>query len=907
MEDLRFNKIREYLSSRGASLFSRFLFEIPQFKNLKDEYTMIIALSDKSIENISEFLNKKIEEFPNSQEAISIMGNHISILPTNRSYPMFTSITGVKYGETINDITKLKAKEPTKIDGVSIVIIDEVIISKDQRKQSERVVDLDARNQKKRYPMVPIKFYGTPTASLGKGSFGQVDKYVLKDSKGNTVKEYAIKTFLHSGQEIPVDAMREIAILRRIKHPNIIELLGLVSIDENDLNSKIQIVLEYADGNLANYIKDTYNYSSIFSVEITKSYMYQLSRGLLYLHDNDIVHRDIKPHNILIFKDGRVAIADFGIARAGFIEGRTYTLNVQTLWWRAPEILFGANSYGKNADVFSLGVVFIDLWLGFYVFGFDKIEDIQRKQISLLGNMTEDEWPGISGFKNYSEGMRIFASTRHNGKLEKEFAASNTGKQADPDTIELIRNMTIPNPANRSSIRQIIESNYFNKNISQGNSNTTLGIVEKAYPVIDKGPFVCGNNLNGAQLLENDIINIPRFKIPIPDKNYIITTGWLLEVMAHFGFSNVTFMHSRLLFGYYLNSKAKSIVGGKTPIANSNLQAIGITCLMISAKLLDLYSPGLRQYSMITDGTFSEESLAKTERDIVKTVNFDLYFPTPSDYIAYVLKNDIPVIKLASALANLICILPDEIKTRELGYVTSYLAFEFYHGEEGLKLPECIYEVDEKGLGIDHIKQVSNSYIKRISELSKTINEDILRYINRTRDLKDIIKSWGNQHKHKLLPLADLSSTSSEYGFNSDVNLLNNEFNTSLELSERSIETFKSLDIEIDRAAISTFAKRMIINFAARFIQSQDVKKGIESKFANYFKLKKDIAGNYYILEPLTSNIEISIGSPKEKFINLKVNLSQIPPSLDQIILEFINKIPSGEWMVYRELEGRFV
>jgi serine/threonine protein kinase len=98
--------------------------------------------------------------------------------------------------------------------------------------------------------------------------------------------------------------------------------------------------------------------------------MIQMMKGLLYLHNKNIIHRDIKGANILISKDGIVKIADFGLARIFYPNNKAkqYTNRVVTLWYRAPELLLGSTSYSDTVDMWSMGCVFAEMFLGGVLF-----------------------------------------------------------------------------------------------------------------------------------------------------------------------------------------------------------------------------------------------------------------------------------------------------------------------------------------------------------------------------------------------------------------------------------------------------------------------------------------------------------------------------------------------------------
>lgn len=98
-----------------------------------------------------------------------------------------------------------------------------------------------------------------------------------------------------------------------------------------------------------------------FLPAITQSYLYQLMEGMLFCHKRRVLHRDLKPQNLLIDKNGTLKIADFGLGRAFGIPVRAYTHEVVTLWYRAPEVLLGAQRYSCPIDVWSIACIFAEM------------------------------------------------------------------------------------------------------------------------------------------------------------------------------------------------------------------------------------------------------------------------------------------------------------------------------------------------------------------------------------------------------------------------------------------------------------------------------------------------------------------------------------------------------------------
>ncbi|XP_074047737.1 cyclin-dependent kinase 15 isoform X1 [Macrotis lagotis] len=134
-------------------------------------------------------------------------------------------------------------------------------------------------------------------------------------------------------------------------------------------------------------------------------FMFQLLRGLAYIHHQHILHRDLKPQNLLISYLGELKLADFGLARAKSIPSQTYSSEVVTLWYRPPDALLGATEYSSDLDIWGAGCIFIEMFQGQPLFpGVSDIIEQLEKIWEVLGVPTEDTWPGVSKLPNYNPG-----------------------------------------------------------------------------------------------------------------------------------------------------------------------------------------------------------------------------------------------------------------------------------------------------------------------------------------------------------------------------------------------------------------------------------------------------------------------------------------------------------------------
>lgn len=720
------------------------------------------------------------------------------------------------------------------------------------------------RNQDTTFPMNPLDYYGTQEAKLGEGTFGAVYKIKGKD------KDYALKTFfpdfLKDG--IKSDAMKESAILRRVVHPNILRLVDIIDFNPSELKSRVSVLLNLGISDLTSFLKTDGKYRSRVRTLDIKSWVYQLTRGLTYLHDNDIVHRDLKPQNILVFNNDKdVKIADFGISRAGFIPGGSYTSEIQTLWWRAPEILLGsmgAIQYGPSVDVFSLGIIFAELFLGKFLFSFNNIDDVIMKQISLLGHMTEKVWPGISNMKGYTDVFKNFAPSREEGKWEREVADVRDPKKdiyMSDRALDLIKKMTWPNPSVRITARDASKDGYFDE---------VRKDVDKELPFVDNAPYVCGTNMDNALLVPR-VIKVEEITTDMCN----ILMDWLIDVSNKFKLRPETIFHTRLLLDYYLNERSNYNNPTFYPINKRTLQGVGCACLLISGKLFEIYPPNTQDLAYVTDGAFNQVDIVHAEKTILITVNFDLLFPAIGEFLYFALKDAEYLKPSAIQMAMAACILIYPMDARLVAYAVAYIS---YMCSEKNVLPKCFYN---GVLTIEEIKMVADSLIDMMRHNTKLPG---LQRIKKDIKVKLILDNW---EKCKTAPRTSKSIPK----------VLKEEIfsKNPVKSYEGKTDTYKiiyTLEFEEDtfdenttREEVGNFVKMYIQNRAKSYIEEYPKEAGI------YF-LSLYFAGSL-------SKIDIQYGKISPD-MEVTVEYKNIP-SLD-IFKEFLYKYV--DWYVVYSMPG---
>jgi len=270
--------------------------------------------------------------------------------------------------------------------------------------------------------------------------------YTFKGVQLSTGRKVAIKKIkLGSFKDgFDMTAIREIKFLQELKHPNIIELIDVFS-NKTNLN----LVLEFLDSDLEKIIKE---YDGVFSVADIKSWMLMTLRGLYHCHRSFVLHRDLKPNNLLISSNGQLKIGDFGLSRDYGDPSEVMTSQVVTRWYRAPELLFGAKQYGYGVDMWSVGCIFAELMLRTpYLPGESDMEQLDII-FRALGTPTEETWPGVKSLPVPSSfEFPIYPKTPW-GKL---FTAAGN------DALDLLEKMLTYNPSKRISAQDALLHPYF--------------------------------------------------------------------------------------------------------------------------------------------------------------------------------------------------------------------------------------------------------------------------------------------------------------------------------------------------------------------------------------------------------------------------------------------------------------
>ncbi|PSK51718.1 negative regulator of the PHO system [Elsinoe australis] len=277
---------------------------------------------------------------------------------------------------------------------------------------------------------------------LGEGTYATV----FKGRNRQTGEFVALKEIhLDSEEGTPSTAIREISLMKELKHENVVNLHDVIHTE-----NKLMLVFEYMDKDLKKYMDSRGERGMLDPVTI-KSFMHQLLKGIAFCHENRVLHRDLKPQNLLINNKGQLKLADFGLARAFGIPVNTFSNEVVTLWYRAPDVLLGSRTYNTSIDIWSAGCIMAEMYTGRPLFPGTTNEDQLQKIFRLMGTPSERSWPGISQFPEYKSNFTVYHTRDIRDYLP----------QVDPVGLQLIGSMLQLRPELRISAQQALQHPWF--------------------------------------------------------------------------------------------------------------------------------------------------------------------------------------------------------------------------------------------------------------------------------------------------------------------------------------------------------------------------------------------------------------------------------------------------------------
>ena len=246
--------------------------------------------------------------------------------------------------------------------------------------------------------------------------------------------------------------LRELKILRLLNNENVMRIKTIQLPTSKMEFNEIYLVSELMESDLSTVIKSPQPLSN----EHCQFFLYQLLRGLKYVHSAGILHRDLKPRNLLVNSNCDLKICDFGLARANIpyqrMHAQQMTDYVATRWYRAPEVLISSKNYTTAMDMWSVGCIFGELLIRKPILPGTEMNHQLDLITTLIGSPSDDDINAISNKKAREKLIRM--PKKKGKKLELVFNG------CDPMALDLLKKLLVFNPDNRLTAEQALEHPY---------------------------------------------------------------------------------------------------------------------------------------------------------------------------------------------------------------------------------------------------------------------------------------------------------------------------------------------------------------------------------------------------------------------------------------------------------------
>mmetsp|Transcript_3738 Transcript_3738/g.7248 ORF Transcript_3738/g.7248 Transcript_3738/m.7248 type:complete len:350 (-) Transcript_3738:658-1707(-) len=297
------------------------------------------------------------------------------------------------------------------------------------------------------------------TDLIGQGAYGTV----YRGTQRSTNRTVAIKRIPYADSTpeggVPCNVIREISLLRELTHNNVVQLLDVIQATPGGL----YLVFEYVAHDLKTFMDQRQRSDDIrervgLPKSMVRSFMRQILNGVGYCHTHRVLHRDLKPHNLLISADGlTLKLADFGLARLSGLPNGPYTYEVVTLWYRAPELLLGASRYSAAVDVWSVGCIFAEMATGLPLFPGRSDIDQLIKIFQRRGTPNPNtNWHGVDRLPHYNPEFPKWPERPITDFVPMEALGSN-------NAADLLTALLQYDPDRRIVCRQALQHHYFSE------------------------------------------------------------------------------------------------------------------------------------------------------------------------------------------------------------------------------------------------------------------------------------------------------------------------------------------------------------------------------------------------------------------------------------------------------------
>ncbi|XP_004294692.1 PREDICTED: mitogen-activated protein kinase homolog NTF6 [Fragaria vesca subsp. vesca] len=287
--------------------------------------------------------------------------------------------------------------------------------------------------------------YVPPISPVGRGAYG----IVCCATNSETKEEVAIKK-IGNAFDNRIDAkrtLREIKLLSHMDHDNIVKIKDIIRPPDKENFNDVYIVYELMDTDLNQIISS----SQPLTDDHCQYFLYQLLRGLKYIHSAHVLHRDLKPSNLLLNANCDLKICDFGLARTTS-ETDFMTEYVVTRWYRAPELLLNCSEYTAAIDIWSVGCIFMEILIREPLFpGKDYVQ-----QLSLITELLGSPEDSNLGFLRSENAKKYVKQLPHVPK--QPFAQKFPN--VSPVAIDLAEKMLVFDPSKRITVEEALNHPY---------------------------------------------------------------------------------------------------------------------------------------------------------------------------------------------------------------------------------------------------------------------------------------------------------------------------------------------------------------------------------------------------------------------------------------------------------------
>merc|ERR1712029_1050263 len=298
---------------------------------------------------------------------------------------------------------------------------------------------------------------------IEEGTYGVV--YRAEDKKTKEIVALKKLKMEKEKEGFPITSLREINTLLIAQHQNVVHVREIVV--GSNMN-RIFIVMDFVEHDMKALMETMRHKKQHFLPGEVKCLMQQLLSAIAHLHDNWILHRDLKTSNLLLSHNGVLKVGDFGLAREYGSPLKDYTAVVVTLWYRAPELLLGKKDYSTPIDVWSIGCIFAEFLLMEPLLpGKSEIEQL-NKIFSLLGTPNDKIWPEFKSLP-LAKNLGKFVEKPHS-QLRNKFQKVELSEKG----LDLLKSLLIYDPNSRISCDKAFNHPYF--------AETPLAIHHSMFP-----------------------------------------------------------------------------------------------------------------------------------------------------------------------------------------------------------------------------------------------------------------------------------------------------------------------------------------------------------------------------------------------------------------------------------------